>query len=67
MAWTDIERCWRTTDGKVFIDPDEAEEHQDEIDREKFLKDFRIKMAESIEEAMKPVKEAMAKACNQEK
>lgn len=56
MAWTDIELCWRTTDGKIFTNPDEAEKHQDEIDIKKHVDEFRERMKPEIDKMLEPLK-----------
>ncbi len=56
MAWTDIERCWRTTDGKIFTNPDEAEEHQNELDAKRYADEFRERMKPVIEKMLEPLK-----------
>lgn len=56
MAWTDIERCWRTTDGEIFTNPDEAEEHQNELDMKRYLDEFKEGMKPEIEKMLEPLK-----------
>lgn len=56
MAWTDIVKCYRTTDGKIFDDPDEAMAHQDKLDVDQYLIDFNEAMKPVIDEALSPLK-----------
>ena len=56
MAWTDIEICWRTTDGEIFTDSEEAVKHQAEIDTDKYLKEFSMETQEAIDKALLPLK-----------
>lgn len=57
MPCTDIVRCFRTTDGEIFTDPDEAMNHQDKLDNEQYLREFNAALVPVIEEVLKPLED----------
>ena len=57
MALSDIVRCWRTTDGQIFDDADDAIKHQNDIDSEKHLAEYKEKLQKTLDEVLKPLKD----------
>jgi hypothetical protein len=51
MALSDITSCWRTSDGKVFSNIEDAKEHQSEID----LFEINTALSDAVKEALAPL------------